>query len=68
MEKNKIIKSQMDKIKISLDNINTQYDKARQVLYEALRKALKDLDEVVKQKTSILKADKLELSRQYKEI
>ena len=53
----------MDKIKIGLDNIQTQYEKARQVLSEALRKALKDLDLVVAQKTSILKADRLELSR-----
>ena len=33
-----------------------------------MEKALKDLYEVVQQKTNILKADRLELARQYKEI
>lgn len=58
----------MDAISAKIATIKQQASAAQAAISQAVETALRELYEVVQQKTSILKADRLELARQYKEI
>lgn len=58
----------MDQISRKIAAVKNQSQAAQNMITQMVEKALKDLYEVVQQKTNILKADRLELARQYKEI
>ena len=62
------LRNQMDQISSKIAAIKGQAQTAQDTITKIVEKALKDLSEVVAQKTSVLKADRLELARQYKEI
>jgi len=58
----------MDQISGRISGIKTQATNARAAITQTVEQALKELYEIVQHKTNILKADRLELARQYKEI
>ena len=59
----KSIWTQMELIKEQMKEIKHQAETAEQLIKDTVRKAFKDLNEVVKVKTDILKAARLELGR-----
>jgi hypothetical protein len=67
-QRKQMIKTQMDSISKKISAVKSQSQAAQNVITQIVEKALRDLFEVVTQKTNILKADRLELARQYKEI
>ena len=63
----KKIGEQMNNVKGKIGIIRSRAEDAKQKIKQIVQQALKDLYEVEEERTSILKADRLELARQYKE-
>ena len=51
-----------------MKDIKSQAEQAEAHIKAAVKMAFKDLNDVVKHKTDILRAGRLELTRQYKEV
>ena len=63
----KKLQVQYDQVTTKIQNIKVKAQDAQTKIQQIVQQALKDLYEVVEDKTSILKADRLEIARQYKE-
>ena len=61
------VMGQMNSVKEKIVKIREKAEEARVKIQLAVQQTLKDLYEEVEQRTSSLKADRLELARQYKE-
>lgn len=67
-QRKQLLKNQMDQIANKINEIQQQATAAQATIQQIVERAINELYDVVQSKTSILKADRLELARQYKEI
>ena len=63
-----VIRERMGHVASQIAAVKRQAQQAQDDITAIVENALKDLYEIVEQKTSTLKADRVELARQYKEI
>ena len=63
-----MIKNEMERIQADIQTIKTQAQNAQERISEIVEEALKELFKKVQVKINALKADRLELARQFGEI